>query len=414
MPGQADDVGVHGAFDAVEHGAHPHAVERVHPRVPRSKRDSIVIAVREAEPEQEPSAGVRAERRKDLVAQRAHSGRADQDHAFVVKADLTLVTPELERGQPVEGRGEMPFSTRRRRRCSRRGPFRWRDHTPAGMKPMHVESERFSQKFRVRGAYTVPWRQAADAERLTGLGFGSRPGPIPASRERGGVVSVDASVWLDALGARRDAPAAVRAMLASDGALEPLPIPQAREWLAIHEERGQTFDDFVRAAVRPAVGARTIYIQPVDAEGALTDTCLSTLAAFTAAFFQLKVRVLSAARPRPVVTRDQGCAGRRHAAGVCRGHPGAALCRQARRRVLRARHYRARPVPASHRELRVRRGLGDLPRRCGQRGPLRAALLRGRPRPSSWGDAQAVLPRHRARNRAHGRHRATASTSAAS
>ena len=96
MPGQADDIGVHGAFDAVEHGAHPHAVERVRPRVPRSKRDSIVITVREAEPEQEPSAGVRAERRKDLVAQRAHSGRADHDHALVVKADLTLVTPELD------------------------------------------------------------------------------------------------------------------------------------------------------------------------------------------------------------------------------------------------------------------------------------------------------------------------------
>jgi len=124
-------------------------------------------------------------------------------------------------------------------------------------------------------------------------------------------VSVDASVWPDALGARRDAPAAVRAMLASDGALEPLPIPQAREWLAIHEERGQTFDDFVRAAIRPAVSGRTIYIQPVDAEGALTDTCLSTLAAFTAAFFQLKVRVLPplVLDPSSLVTRAAPDAG---------------------------------------------------------------------------------------------------------
>jgi archaemetzincin len=99
-------------------------------------------------------------------------------------------------------------------------------------------------------------------------------------------------VWLDALGAMSGAPWAVRAMLASEGAVEPLPEPLAREWLAIHEERGQTFDDFVRATIRPDVSARTIYIQPVDVEGALSDTCLSTLAAFVAAFFQLRVHVL--------------------------------------------------------------------------------------------------------------------------
>jgi len=80
-------------------------------------------------------------------------------------------------------------------------------------------------------------------------------------------------------------------MMTSDGAVEPLPDPQAREWLAIHAEHGQTFDDFARAAIRPVAGAATVYIQPVDTAGALSDTCLSTLAAFTEAFFQLKVRV---------------------------------------------------------------------------------------------------------------------------
>jgi archaemetzincin len=89
---------------------------------------------------------------------------------------------------------------------------------------------------------------------------------------------LDGPAWLDALGAIEDAP-------------QPLPAPGAHDWLAIHEERGQTFDDFVRSAVRPHASERTIYIQPVDTEGSLSDTCLSTLAAFAGAFFQLAVRV---------------------------------------------------------------------------------------------------------------------------
>jgi len=104
-------------------------------------------------------------------------------------------------------------------------------------------------------------------------------------------LAVGRAAWLEALGARRDAPAPIRAMFASDGAVEPLPDPASHEWLAIHEEHGQTFDEFVRTAVRPAAGERTIYLQPVDSAGALSATCLSTLAAFAGAFFQLGVRI---------------------------------------------------------------------------------------------------------------------------
>ena len=99
------------------------------------------------------------------------------------------------------------------------------------------------------------------------------------------------AAWRDALGALGDAPVSVRAMLASDGGVESLPDPEARDWLAIHAELGQTFDEFVHAAVRPPASARTICLQPVDTAGALSDTCLSALATFAAAFFQLDVRV---------------------------------------------------------------------------------------------------------------------------
>jgi archaemetzincin len=88
-----------------------------------------------------------------------------------------------------------------------------------------------------------------------------------------------------------DAPPSVRAMIASDDAVEPLPEPGPREWLSLHEEPGQTFDAYVRTAARPVRGERRIYLQPIDTGGALSDACLAMLASFASAFFQLDVRV---------------------------------------------------------------------------------------------------------------------------
>jgi archaemetzincin len=81
-------------------------------------------------------------------------------------------------------------------------------------------------------------------------------------------------------------------MLAADGSFEPLPRPQPQEWMALHAEPGQTFTQFVQALTRPAAIERTIYLQPLDTADTLSDHCLSSLAAFTGAFFGLDVRVL--------------------------------------------------------------------------------------------------------------------------
>ena len=116
---------------------------------------------------------------------------------------------------------------------------------------------------------------------------------------------MDRSGWRHALGEVRDAPAFLRAMLAANVAFEPLPDPQPREWRALHEEDGQTFDEYVRTVTRPAAAERTVYLQPVDHVGSLTDTCLQTPAAFAGAFFQLDVRVLPplVLEPAPMTTR---------------------------------------------------------------------------------------------------------------
>ena len=122
---------------------------------------------------------------------------------------------------------------------------------------------------------------------------------------------MDRSLRLDALKAMGDAPAPVLAMFESDQAVEPLPEPAAREWLAIHEECGQTFDEFVRTVTPLPEGERTIYLQPVDTDGVLSDTCLTTLAAFAGAFFQVDVRLRQplVLEPSSLVTRAAPDAG---------------------------------------------------------------------------------------------------------
>ena len=103
---------------------------------------------------------------------------------------------------------------------------------------------------------------------------------------------MDKPRWQHALGEMRDAAASLRAMLATDVSFEPLPGPQSQEWMAVHEEHGQTFNQYVQALTRPTAAERTIYLQPVDDVGTLSDKCLSSLAVFAGAFFGLDVHVL--------------------------------------------------------------------------------------------------------------------------
>ena len=103
---------------------------------------------------------------------------------------------------------------------------------------------------------------------------------------------MDRHAWMDACGDLSDAPAEIRALVSSAASTEPLPAPGGRDWLSIHDERGQTFQEFARSACRPQAGERTICLQPVDAGDALSEARLSTLTAFAGAFFQRDTRVL--------------------------------------------------------------------------------------------------------------------------
>jgi archaemetzincin len=73
---------------------------------------------------------------------------------------------------------------------------------------------------------------------------------------------------------------------------ERLPPPGPFDWLAVFPERGQTFEEFVRAKPRRLIGRRKIYLQPIGAFPSGESPSLPDLQRFAAAFFGLDVRLL--------------------------------------------------------------------------------------------------------------------------
>ncbi len=74
---------------------------------------------------------------------------------------------------------------------------------------------------------------------------------------------------------------------------EPVPAPGPNDWLAVHSESGQSFEQFVRSAPnRPDKKRNILYLQPLGEfrEGAAPP--LDSLREYAAAYFALEVRVL--------------------------------------------------------------------------------------------------------------------------
>ncbi len=76
---------------------------------------------------------------------------------------------------------------------------------------------------------------------------------------------------------------------------EPIVAPGPIDWLAVHQEVGQTSGEFMRSRPNfPSEARRTIYLQPLE-EFPPDSPALHKLKAFTEAFFSLEVQVLPAA-----------------------------------------------------------------------------------------------------------------------
>ena len=77
----------------------------------------------------------------------------------------------------------------------------------------------------------------------------------------------------------------------------PVPVPKPGDWLAVHRETGQSFDDFVKSKPnRPDNIRNQIYLQPLGEfpEGRIP--LVQTLREYAAAYFNMEVQVLASLR----------------------------------------------------------------------------------------------------------------------
>lgn len=74
---------------------------------------------------------------------------------------------------------------------------------------------------------------------------------------------------------------------------KPVPSPGPHDWLAHHEEPGQSYDEYRRSApVRPDGMHRILYLQPMGSFPAGHSPSLEILKEFASAYFTLDVRIL--------------------------------------------------------------------------------------------------------------------------
>jgi len=98
-----------------------------------------------------------------------------------------------------------------------------------------------------------------------------------------------------ALGPLDDESSVARRLLTPDESFEPIETPAPGDWLAQHEEAGQTLESFVaQEARRPTATRRFIYVQPLGEFHADSSPSLEALRDYAAAFFQLDVVLLPA------------------------------------------------------------------------------------------------------------------------
>ena len=98
---------------------------------------------------------------------------------------------------------------------------------------------------------------------------------------------------LKAIGSTKGLPKTLRKALEPGGDFETIPSPQPGDWLAVHREKGQTFDQFVQSNPnRPDKTRNKIYLQPLGQfpDGQLP--LVERLKEYAGAYFAMDVQVL--------------------------------------------------------------------------------------------------------------------------
>jgi archaemetzincin len=105
--------------------------------------------------------------------------------------------------------------------------------------------------------------------------------------------SPTASERLKAIGTTEGLPENLKKALEPGGDFEPIPIPKPGDWLAVHAESGQSFDDFVKGKPnKPDKTRNKIYLQPLGNFPKGQIPFLDKLREYAAIYFSMEVEVL--------------------------------------------------------------------------------------------------------------------------
>lgn len=96
-----------------------------------------------------------------------------------------------------------------------------------------------------------------------------------------------------ALGALTGLPRRLRAFLRPDEGFRPIVAPGHGDWLDLHIEPGQTYEEFTREIGVPDSAARCMYLLPLEGPSSVPPECLTRLRRFVQAFFSVEVRELA-------------------------------------------------------------------------------------------------------------------------
>lgn len=117
-----------------------------------------------------------------------------------------------------------------------------------------------------------------------------------------------------AVGATAGLPETLRLALDPGSDFEPILAPKPGDWLAVHPESGQTFDDFVRSKPKKPDGTRgKIYLQPLGGFPMDRSPSVEILREYAAAYFAMNAEIFSPleAHPAKLTTRHNPHTGRR-------------------------------------------------------------------------------------------------------
>ena len=97
---------------------------------------------------------------------------------------------------------------------------------------------------------------------------------------------------LRAIGTTTGLPETLKRALEPGADFKPIPVPRDGDWLAMHREDGQTFDEYVRSRPnRPTGNRKKIYLQPLG-QFPPEAVSLETLRQYSAAYFAMEVEIL--------------------------------------------------------------------------------------------------------------------------